>query len=141
MECKIKNNLGFGLIETIVVIIIVAVVMVVAVSFKPVIFKKAAMKEGMQLMEQIDVQTKLYRAKNGTIPTIIKTGSSSVINVTAFQNKYFKEFALSYASGNNFTVNVYGSDLANGVTLRAVINSTTSSKQNLSQGQVEIYGL
>ncbi|MDD4166942.1 MAG: type II secretion system protein [Endomicrobiaceae bacterium] len=136
-----KNNHGFGLIETLVVITIVGVVMVIAVSFKPVTFKKAAMKEGMQLMEQIDVQTKLYRAKNGTIPSVSKTGSSPVINVTALQNKYFKEFALSYASGNNFTVSVYGSDLANGVTLRAVINSTTSNKQNLSQGQVEIYGL
>lgn len=141
MECKIKDNKGFGLIETIVVIIIIAIVMVVAVSLKTTSFKKAAMKEGMQLIEKIDVQTRLYRAQNGTFPTTSKVGRFSPININAAKNKYFKEFDLVYASGNNFTVNVYGSDIANGVTMRAVINSNTSSKDNLPQGQVQIYGL
>lgn len=135
------NKKGFSFTEAIVVIIIVAVLMLVGVSFKNVIFKKAAMKEGMQLMEQINAQVKLFMAYNGTIPSVSRTGASSQLNISAVQNKYFKEFALSYASGNNFTVNVYGSGLTNAVTMSAVINSTTSSKQNLSQGQVTIYGL
>lgn len=141
MECKIKNKRGFGLVETIVVIIIVSILMLVAVSVKTNAFKKAAMKEGMQLIEKIDVQTRLYRVQNGTFPTTSKVGRSSQININASKNKYFKEFDLSYASGNNFTVNVYGSDMVSGVTMRAVINSTTSSKDNLPQGQVAIYGL
>ncbi|MDD5021275.1 MAG: prepilin-type N-terminal cleavage/methylation domain-containing protein [Endomicrobiaceae bacterium] len=141
MECKIKDVRGFGLVESIVVIIIVAVLILVAVGVKKSTFRKAAIKEGMQLIENIDVQTRIYRAQNGTFPTTSRVGSSSKINVSAVKNEYFKEFDLSYASGNNFTVNVYGSGMANGVTLRAVINATTSSKQNLPQGQVEIYGL
>lgn len=141
MECKIKDKRGFGLIETIVVIIIVAILIVVAVSVKTTAFKKAAMKEGMQLIETIDVQTRLYRAQNGTFPTTSRVGRSSQININASKNKYFKEFDLAYVSGNNFTVNVYGSDMVSGVTMRAVINSTTSSKDNLPQGQVAIYGL
>ena len=141
MECKIKDNKGFGFIETIVVILLVSIVMVLSLTIKKTTFKKAALKEGAVLIEKIDAQVRLFRAQNGTFPSTAKVGNLSLINVNAVKNKYFKEFSIAYTSGDIFTINVFGSNIVDGVTMQAVIDANKSNKENLYGGEIKTYGL
>ena len=136
---KLKDNNGFTLMEIIIAIVIISIVIVFSVSLKDSTFREVAMEEGVQLIERIETQIRIFRAQNGTIPSISRTTISNNIDVNATRNKYFKEFSVSYGSGNIFTVDVYGSGVADGITMQVAVDPSDNERNRLYDGEIQFY--
>jgi len=111
-----KKAKGFTLVELVIVIVIVGILSIVAVPIYRGYTRKAMASEGRALLGTIQTAQKVYYTEFAKFATIANTNFTTIIDVDARPNKYFRSFAVS-ASGDDWSASTSGVDSASGISI------------------------
>lgn len=125
-----KKAKGFTLVELVIVIVIVGILSIVAVPIYRGYTRKAMASEGKALLGTIQTAQKVYYTEFASFATVGNTNFTTLIDVDARPNKYFRSFSVS-ASGDNWTAITTGSGSASGISL--TITSSRTGQPNWTE--------
>jgi len=111
-----KKAKGFTLVELVIVIVIVGILSIVAVPIYRGYTRKAMASEGRALLGTIQTAQKVYYTEFAKFATITNTNFTTIIDVDARPNKYFRSFAVT-ADGDDWSASTSGVDSASGISI------------------------
>ena len=112
-----KKAKGFTLVELVIVIVIVGILSIVAVPIYRGYTRKAMASEGRALLGTIQTAQKVYYTEFATFAAVPSfTNFTTIIDVDARPNKYFRSFQVSTAA-DAWTAITTGTDSASGISI------------------------
>lgn len=111
-----KKTKGFTLVELVIVIVIVGILSIVAVPIYRGYTRKAMASEGRALLGTIQTAQKVYYTEFATFATVGGTNFTTIIDVDARPNKYFRTFGVT-GNGTEWSAITSGVDAASGISI------------------------
>jgi len=112
-----SKNLGFTLVELVIVIVIVGILSVVAVPVYQGYIKRAMATEAEGTLGAINTAQKVYYAENSCfLATVGEVSDNGTLDINLLSNKYFTSFQIN-TNASGFTATTAGTGGANGISV------------------------
>lgn len=128
------KNLGFTLVELVIVIVIVGILSVVAVPIYTGYTKKAMATEAEGTLGAINTAQKVYYAEHSCfLATVGEVSDNGTLDINLVSNKYFTSFQVN-TSATGFTATTAGTGGASGISV--TLTGSDSGGANITRNGI-----